>query len=277
MQPTYSIAQLTALHLAPPQMIDLAARTGYDQAGVRLLPVAPGAAAYPLMTDRPMLRETLVRMKDTGVRIFDLELIRIGADFELERYLPFLETGAELGAKTVLVAGDDPEEERLIEHYARLCDAMLPFGLSADLEFMPWTPVRDLGTALRIVRRADRSNGGILVDALHFDRSASRFEQLAEIPAQWLHYAQICDGPAERPTTTEALIQAARGERLLPGEGGIDLRRLWRELPVGLPVSIEIPNDRRVAEMGPEAWARAALQAARALLEGVRPKAFPVA
>jgi len=109
MQASYSIAQLTALNYNPPQMIELAVRTGYDQAGVRLLPVAPGAVAYSLMDNKPMLRETLARMKDTGVRIFDLELIRLDEDFDLQRYLPFFEVGAELGARAVLVAGDDPQ------------------------------------------------------------------------------------------------------------------------------------------------------------------------
>ncbi|MDE1165624.1 MAG: TIM barrel protein [Pseudomonas sp.] len=265
--PTYALAQLTALACNPAQMVDLAARTGYDQAGVRLLPVAPGAVAYNLMDDPALLRETLARMDDTGVKIFDLELIRIGEGFDVERYLPFFEVGARLGAQAVLVAGDDPDHARMVDHYAALCDAMQPYGLSADLEFMPWTAVRDLDTALHIVNAADRPNGGILVDALHFDRSNSRIEQLADIPAHWLHYAQICDGPAQRPTTNEGLIKAARSERLLPGEGAIDLKRLWQALPQDLPVSVEIPHDVRVAQMGVEAWARAALVAAKGQVE----------
>ncbi len=267
MHASYSIAQLTALGFSPPKMIELAARTGYDHAGVRLLPVAPGAVAYSLMDDKPMLRETLARMNDTGVKIFDLELIRLDAQFDVNRYLPFFEVGAQLGAKAVLVAGDDQEQNRLIEHYAQLCDAMRPFGLSADLEFMPWTAVNDLASALHVVEQADRTNAGILVDALHFDRSDSRFEDLQRIPAQWLHYAQICDGPALRPNTQKGLIHAARCERLLPGEGDIDLARIWRSLPAQVPVSVEIPNDNRVAHVGVETWARQALAAAKAIIE----------
>lgn len=266
MKPSYSLAQLTALHLNPPQMVELAAGAGYDQVGVRLLPAAPGGVAYPLMEDRAMLRETLAWMQDTGVKIFDLELIRLGAAFDPEDYRAFFEVGAQLGAKAVLVVGDDPEEERLVEHYARLCDALCPYGLSADLEFTPWTAVPDLDSALRIVGRADRNNGGILVDALNFDGSAGDPAQLRRIPRQWLHYAQLCDGPAERPDNREGLLQAARGERLLPGEGAIDLPGIWRNLPEDLPVSIEIPNDRRQARLGARAWARAALQAAKSTL-----------
>lgn len=267
MHVSYSLAQLTALDFSPPELIGLAARIGYDQAGLRLLPVAPGAIAYPLMDDKPMLRETLARMSDTGVKVFDLELIRLDAQFDVQRYLPFFEVGAQLGAKAVLVAGDDPEQGRLIEHYARLCDAMQPFGLTANLEFMLWTAVKDLTKALHIVEQADRTNAGVLVDALHFDRSDSRFEDLQRIPAHWLHYIQICDGPALRPDTHEGLIHAARCERLLPGEGHIDLASIWRSLPAQVPVSVEIPHHRRVAQVGVEAWARQALAATRAIIE----------
>lgn len=262
----YALAQLTALQCNPAQMVDLAARTGYDYAGVRLLPVAPGALAYPLMDNPALLNETLARMADTGVGIFDLELIRLNADFNVQGYTAFFEVGARLGAKAVLVAGDDTELGRLVDNYGVLCDAMQPYGLTADLEFMPWTAVPDLDTALRVVGQADRANGGVLLDALHFDRSGSRLEDIAGIPAQWLHYAQICDGPAQRPTTVEGLIKAARSERLLPGEGGIDLGRIWQALPAELPVSVEIPHDVRVAQVGVEHWARSALEAAKGTL-----------
>ena len=92
-------------------------------------------------------------------------------------------------------------------------------------------------------RRRRRSPGaGILVDALHFDRSQSSLADLRTIPAQRLHYWQLCDGPAERPATTEQLIHAAREERMFPGEGGIDLIGLTRAMPDDLTISIEVPT-----------------------------------
>lgn len=45
-----------------------------------------------------MLRETLAWMKDTGVKIFDLELIRLGPAFDPADYRAFFEAGAQLGA-----------------------------------------------------------------------------------------------------------------------------------------------------------------------------------
>jgi sugar phosphate isomerase/epimerase len=74
---------------------------------------------------------------------------------------------------------------------------------------MPWTSVPDLKTAMRIVADIDHPAAGVLVDALHFDRSQSSLADLRAIPAKQLHYWQLCDGPAERPATSEQLIHWA--------------------------------------------------------------------
>jgi sugar phosphate isomerase/epimerase len=267
--PALSLACLTALSLSPPQQLRLAARLGCAHIGVRLLPAAPGGIAWPLMTDGALLAETLRARDETGVKIFDLEIIRIDADFTLERFRPFLEVGRQLGAQAILVAGDDPERARFIEHYGRLCEAAAPFGLSCDLEFMPWTRLPDLASAKEVVRSVRCPNAGILVDALHFARSRSRLADLEDLPREWLHYAQLCDAPGEIPADTAGLIHTARCERLLPGEGGIPLAEIFRRLPADLPVSLEIPNDARVNLLGAEAWSRDVLVAGRAFCAGL--------
>jgi sugar phosphate isomerase/epimerase len=242
MSTAFSLAHLTILDEPPPAAIEVAARAGYRYAGLRLLPAAPGGIAYPLMEDASLLRATLARMQATGVEVFDLEIVRLGPATDPRSFLPFFEAGERLSARAVLVAGDDPDAARLTDRFAALCDLGAPFGLSMDLEFMPWTEVPDLPAARRIVAAAARPNGGILVDALHFDRSAGRPADLATLPRDWLHYVQLCDAPAERPADTAAMIHTARAERLFPGEGGIDLAAILRALPRDLPVSLEIPT-----------------------------------
>lgn len=264
---TYSLAQLIALPYSPPQMLRLAAASGCSAAGIRLLPASPGGVHYPLMLDAPLRRETLAVMRDTGVRVLDLEVLRIGPDFDPAAHAAFLACGEELGARHILVAGDDPDEARLAARFAALCEAAAAHGLSADLEFMPWTAVRDCASAARIAATAAQANGGVLVDALHWSRSGSTLDDVAALPRGRLHYAQICDGAVPGPTTTEGLVHDARCERLLPGEGGIPLRALFERLPADLPVSIEIPSESRTARMGHEAWARAAVAATRRVLE----------
>jgi len=262
-----TIAQLTSLSSTPPQLIDLAADLACDAVGVRLLPAAPGGTHYPLWEDPAMLRETLARVERSGVGIIDLEVLRIGADFEVSGLSAFFDTGARLGARHVLVAGDDAVEDRLIDNYAALCLAAAPYGLTCDLEFMPWTAVRDGATATRIVEAAAQPNGGILIDALHWSRSATSAADIAAMPPSRLHYVQICDGVMPGPVDTARMIFDARCERLLPGEGGIALDELLRLLPAELAVSVEIPNDRRAEVMGQAMWVKSAVDASRALLE----------
>jgi sugar phosphate isomerase/epimerase len=263
----YSLAYLTAASLAPPDAVRLAAELGYRDVGLRLLPAAPGGGSQPLHTDKALLRETLAALADTGTGVFDLEIIRLAPGFRRSDYGAFLETGQRLGARAVLVAGDDPDEARLTRSFGGLCDAAAAHGLTCDLEFMPWTAVKSLSDARRVVTAAARPNGRVLVDALHFARSASTVPELAACPPPLLGYAQICDAPAATPPDEAGLIFAARHERLLPGEGGIDLESLFAALPAALPVSVEVPHDRRIAELGVREWARQALAASRAMLD----------
>lgn len=80
---------MTVQTLAPPQMVALAAKTGHHAVGLRLLPLAPGMSAYPLMDDAPLLRETLAQLQATGVQVLDLEIVRLNARFDPKALLPF--------------------------------------------------------------------------------------------------------------------------------------------------------------------------------------------
>ncbi len=269
MKRTYSLAQLIALPYDPPRLVQLAADTGADACGIRLLPAAPGGIHHPLMDNEALTRETMARIAGTGVRVLDLEMIRIAPDFDAARFLPFMDVGQRIGARHILVAGDDADEARLTANFARLCEAADRFGLSCDLEFMPWTQVPCVAAARRVVEAAAHPAGGVLVDALHFARSASSLDEVRQLPRERLRYAQMCDGAVPGPTTTEGLVFDARCARLLPGEGGIDLRGLFAALPADLPLSIEIPHDVRAPAMGYEAWAKAAFVATQRVMEGL--------
>jgi sugar phosphate isomerase/epimerase len=135
---------------------------------------------------------------------------------------------------------------------------------------MPWTSVPDLETARRIVERVAQANAGVLVDALHFDRSQSSVGDIARIPAGKLHYWQLCDAPAERPATSKEMIHAARNERMFPGEGGIDLVSLARAMPPDIAISIEVPTATLARKVGAEARARRALEGARRTVAAAR-------
>jgi sugar phosphate isomerase/epimerase len=264
--PSFSLAALTALELAPPALIEVAASCGYQHVGIRLLPAVPGGIAYPLMEDPAALRETRARLDATGVTVADLEVVALRPETDLAAFSAFFETGARLGARHILVAAYDPALERFADRFAAFCEAAAPYGLTADLEFMPWTSVPDLKTASRIVEKVGNANAGVLVDALHFDRSGSSIGGIAEIPAGRLHYWQLCDGPAERPATTDEMMLAARTERMFPGEGGIDLVSLVRAMPADITVSIEAPTAELAKSVDAYSRARRALGAAKRVI-----------
>jgi sugar phosphate isomerase/epimerase len=116
------------------------------------------------------------------------------------------------------------------------------------------------------VEAAGRTEAGILVDTLHFDRSGSKVEQLDRIPPPRLPFVHVCDAPVQDFYTTEELLHAGRAERLPPGEGGIDIVGILRHMPQGIPVALEVPMTAMSAAEGDEAVALRVRLAAERLL-----------
>ncbi|WP_063763698.1 TIM barrel protein [Actinoplanes subtropicus] len=263
----FSLAHLTALSLSPPELVDAAAEAGYRYVGLRLTRVTPVEPHYPLATDPGLMRTTKVRLAATGIEVLDIELARIGPDDDPRDFQRFLEAGAELGARHVITQLPDPDRARKTDRFAQLCEMARPLGLTVDLEFPSWTETPDLNAAVRVLRGADRPNAGILIDLLHFARSGSSVADLRQLPAEWFHFAHVCDAPPGVPATNEGLIHTARFERLFPGEGGIDIHGILGALPPGLPYALEIPKAQLVAQVGGKEHARLAIAAARAHLD----------
>jgi sugar phosphate isomerase/epimerase len=265
MGPQFSLAHLTVLGTTPLELIEIAARAGYDYASIRTTAVAPGEHVTPLAGDPAMVRQVVHRLADTGLQVLDVELARLGPDDEPDQYLQVLEAAAEVGARHVIGQLPDPDRTRATDRFGRLCDLALDFGLSVDLEFPSWSATGDLASAAAVVAAVDRTNAGILVDALHFFRSPSSLDQLTNLPRAWFRFVQLCDAPAAPPPTVEDVVHAARSARSLPGYGGLPLPQLLALLPVG-PYSLEVPNDVLRRELGTAEFARLLLTLARALV-----------
>jgi sugar phosphate isomerase/epimerase len=267
MKHDYSLAHLTVLSLTPPQVVDVAARTGYRYVGLRMTRVTPDEVLYDLARDKALMRETKARLAATGVVVNDGELFRMDPKLEPESFLPELEATAELGAQHVIAQLPDPDRERATERFARLCDLAKPLGLFVSLEFPHWTETGNLATAARVVRTVNRTNAGILVDMLHFGRSDSTVAELAKLPREWFRFAHVCDAAKEVPPTMAGIIHTARDERQFPGEGSIDVRGILACLPQDIPYALEIPRVALTKAVGPEEVARLALLVARSHLD----------
>ena len=260
-----SLAFLTVRHSGPEEAVRIAAEAGYDMVGLRLLPAAPTEAPYALMTDATVQANVEAALRDTGIAFADMEIVRLKPETDVAEFEAFCALGQRLGARNILVAGDEPDHDRLTETFGRFAELAAAHGLTADLEFMPWTAVKTLKDAQKIVETSGAANGGVLIDALHYDRSATTIEDVRALDPARINYAQICDGPVPYDPSDEGLIAIARNGRLLPGDGGIDLAGLIRALPDGTPISVEIPSPLEL-ELGPLEFARRAADRTRALI-----------
>jgi sugar phosphate isomerase/epimerase len=244
-------------------MVHLAQRAGYDFISPRIIPIgSPGEPIYPVAQDKALMRDTKAALAATGIKVHDIELARIVDGLEVKTYLPAFAAAAELGARCVLTSAWTANRSFVIDCYAALCDLAKPFGLTVDFEFPSFSSVTNLRDALAVLRAADRENCGIMVDTLYMAHSRVKLEDLDEVPRRWFHFAHLCDAPAEIPTTQEGLIHIARGARLYPGEGAIDIAAILNRIPE-IPYSMELPNDKRVEELGYEEHARRCVQAAK--------------
>jgi sugar phosphate isomerase/epimerase len=205
------------------------------------VPATTGGPAYPTRVGTEAHRALKQILAAEGVRVSDIEFIQLTPDIDVQAFAGVFEAAADLGAISVTVSGDDHDPARLTAHFAELCDLALAFGLRVDLEFMRWRAIGALPHALAIVREASKSNGAILVDALHLTRSGGKAADLISISDEWLRASQICDAGADMPTTEAAIIAEAREGRLPPGEGALPLGDLLEALPADAFLSVEMP------------------------------------
>ncbi|ENB9664773.1 sugar phosphate isomerase/epimerase [Pseudomonas putida] len=249
------VAHLTALELAPARLVREARRAGFSAVGLRLHPVMPGAQAYPVAPGSQALRELRAVMAGEGVRVTDIEFVALTAQAQVADYQPLLAAGAELGALSLTVSGDDDDVARLTGNFAALCELARGHGLRVDLEFMRWRPVATLQQACTVVTGAGQDNGGVLVDALHLFRSGGQVADLAGVDPRLLRAVQLCDAPLLAPVE-ELIIAEAREGRMLPGQGQLPLAALVAALPTQLCVSVEVPSAGVPAEQRLQAAAR---------------------
>ena len=260
-----SLAHLSELDVPPADLIDLAAAAGFASVGLRTSAASPGGIEYPLRTsaERAEMRR---RMSATGVSVVYIEMVSLSETTRVADCRPMLDTGAALGASRLAVAGDGADLAVVAERLAEICDLARGYGIAVDLEFMPYRPVRSLADAAEVVRQAGRANAHVLVDALHFFRSASSLHDLARLDPAMLGTFQICDAPSRAPAP-EDLVTEARTRRLPPGRGGLALSSLIDALPPGIPFGVEVPLAAQHPDLDPAARASLLVDTTREFLQ----------
>lgn len=250
-----------------PDFVSWAAQAGFTHVGLRIV-LGAFAADNPMLPGRPMMRETQARLRGEGISATEIEVVRLDAAAQPLQLQSALESAALLGCKNLVVICDDPDMSRTVDNFAQLCEVCARFSLTANIEPTSYYVVDSIAKARRIVERAGRQNGGVIPDPLHFFRAHDSLDDLESL-GHWLKVTQLCDGgPADSPSAEDRMAEA-RGERLPPGEGSLDLAQYLRAVDPALPVSVEVPMTRFTEDQGPAAAALRLMRATTAFFEGL--------
>jgi sugar phosphate isomerase/epimerase len=258
-----SLAALSLLRLPPPEVVRIAADSGFDSVGLRLAGV-PGSVDHQMLGNSATRRATAAALKQSGLRVLDVEIVRLLPRHEDQPpHEAIVEAAVELGARYIDVITYDPDAGRAADALAALCDQSGQAGLGCVLEFMGFTEAKTMAMAREIVGRAASPNAGILVDMLHLFRTGGSAASLVGVPPERLPFAQLCDArhSGTEPDPVRARAEAV-ADREIPGDGLLPLRDVVGALPPGIPLSVEVPH---VGARGPAEHARLLYGAARAL------------
>jgi sugar phosphate isomerase/epimerase len=252
-----SLAAATTLDAGARATIEVAQLAGFDGCGLRPTGAELGQRG---------VAELALRLADSGLTLLDVEVVRLGADEPDVEPLRLLDFAARLGARFVLFVSHHREADRSAEELAALADVAAGHDLRIALEFMRFTAIPTLSSALDVLERAGRPDVGVVVDALHLQRSGGAPADLRHVPPGRLAYVQLCDAIAAGPADVPALAEEARHGRLLPGTGALPLQELVARLDPAVPLSVEVQSDELAAAVAPGPRARLAFEHARGVL-----------
>jgi sugar phosphate isomerase/epimerase len=125
--------------------------------------------------------------------------------------------------KVANIFGRPCEIPLLTERYGELCaEAARRHGAKMVYEFMPPDPnVRDVDTALAVVRGAGAPNAAIAIDTWHMSKLGIDPEELERIPGELLGWFELSDGHYRNlPDPVDETVN----HRALPGEGEFPIR-----------------------------------------------------
>jgi len=226
---------------APMDYIYATKNAGYEAIGIRLYR-APGRTYNfnPILGDKTLMQNVKRAIPDLGLEMYDIYSYYLQPEMEWDIILPTLDFAGELGAKYLLVIGDDPEWSRMVDNMGKLCEKLKPMGIRACVEAYA-NLLTALASAVKFCEDTREHNVGICMDP----RQGFRDEQeqssvlLKNVDRDLLPYAQIND------STIYGSTQQSRNNGILPGEGSVPLFPYLDALPQGIDLSTEaqFPSD----------------------------------
>jgi sugar phosphate isomerase/epimerase len=243
------------------EYIDALVKAGYDGIGLRMY-ASPGvnyeSVTVPIAGNPRLMSDVKQLLQDSGLILYDMLSYYIRPNFDLERMLPSLEFGAELGFAYALAIADDPEWNRQCDNFTRLCEVGERLGLTISLEApVGQNTVNTLPLAVELINQSGKPNAVICLDPFHFWRVGHAPDLLRQFEPRLFPYTQIDDG-----VDTDG--PPPRGRREI-GRGSVPLSDILNALPADVPLSIEWGRPQN-SSYTPAEWAAIALQATRRFL-----------
>jgi sugar phosphate isomerase/epimerase len=238
------LAHLSLLDHDPPALVDLAADAGFDFVGIRVRAVTPAETPFDVSPGSDLLKATRHRLDDRGIRCADIEFVLLDGIVGPADWRPVLESGAELGAQTLTVSINDPDDARAADHVAAMTAEAATYPIGLTIEPISYNTVSSLEHARRL---AEHAGCRVLLDALHVTRVGATADQIRAV-APLVVMLQLCDGPVPGPRDRPGRIQESRVQRMPPGDGAFDLATL-------MPISLEVPSATARASLSPLQYA----------------------
>jgi len=205
-------------------------RAAADEAGVRIAVVDPLTTWLADRRAPPTLDTNMVAFGDFGVEeVFDMACA-VGADTVTALEWLGNRVPTEVGARSLATACAKAEER----------------GLRVALEATPFSGIPDLRSACAIVEAAG-GTAGLVIDSWHVlcgRRPADNLVLMEKIDPERIISVQLSDAPLVRKRD----LRSATYERMLPGDGDLDLARFVRVLE---------SNAARPRYIGPEVLSKA--------------------
>lgn len=133
-----------------------------------------------------------------------------------------------LGARALLTVVLEPEMDRgaACEGLAQLCALVAPSGVQVCLEWLPWTAMSTMASAVELMEACGEPNAALCFDTWHWMRQPGGpdLSVLHAIDGGRIGYLQLCDVAPEPGTD---VLAEAMSNRLLPGDGVVDFVGLF--------------------------------------------------
>jgi len=238
----FTLGYLT-LDAAPLDTVAAAASAGFTSVGLRITGRRPGDA-YPHTVETLDHAKAIKRLaQDHDIRISNVNAFSLFPEVELSHLEQVIALTSAVGADTIVTICNQPDQKKFADTFAHYCELAAQAGIRIVLEFMRFSEIKTIGDASRIVSEWGVSSTGVLIDALHLQRSGGTADDIAAMDPAKIAYFQLCDAPeTARRATDDELRTESRTRRLEPGKGTLPLHTFISSLPPGTEIEYEVPQ-----------------------------------